>query len=98
MTAHCRIARVRLKSGCIVERFPDAKSDDLQKRIIDHARKIAGNFKQGEMAGFIVMGWDREATYHLGYYNSASCVVGQTLWPSWVADALRRQMIENGEW
>jgi hypothetical protein len=50
------------------------------------------------MVGYVVMGWDKDGFHSVGYLIDPKSVVGRTMLPSFVADALRRRMIEDGDW
>jgi hypothetical protein len=98
VSSHCRIKRVRLKSGGVIVPLHADEKDSAKARMIRHAREIAGSFKDGEMVGHITLGWTKDGAYNLGYFNDGSCLIGKSLLPSWVADILRRDMITTGQW
>jgi len=87
-----------MKGGATVIPMRHAERDDLQRKIVDHASTIAGNFAPGELRGYVIVGFDREAAYSYGYRLDKDCVIGATLLPEWLADVMRRTFVEDGVW
>jgi hypothetical protein len=50
------------------------------------------------MVGHVVMGWTGDGRYNLAYHNPDNCVIGRTLLPSWIGEAVRRSLIVDGHW
>jgi hypothetical protein len=98
VTNGCRIGKIKLKNGAELHRLPVKDRDEAQRRLIDRAAMISGFYKPGEMVGYVVMGWDKDGFHSVGYLIDPKSVVGRTMLPSFVADALRRRMIEDGDW
>lgn len=94
----CRIGRVKLKGGATVIPMRQSDRDGIQRKIVEHAAVIAGNFEPGELKGYVIVGFDREASYSYGYQLEKDCVIGATLLPEWLADVMRRTFIEDGVW
>ncbi|CDN96076.1 hypothetical protein [Agrobacterium tumefaciens] len=94
----CRIGKVKLKAGAEIHRLPAIQRDEAQKRFVERAAMIAGFYKPGEIVGYALMVWDKDGNHSVGYYLDEQSVVGMTMAPSYVADALRRRMLEDGDW
>lgn len=94
----CRIGKVKLKSGGEIHRLPTMERDDAQKFLMDSAAKAASFYKPGEMHGYVVFAWDKEGYSSTAYYINHDGFIGCTVLPAFVADALRRKMIEAGDW
>lgn len=98
MNPHCRVRKIRMKSGGMIERLPTPPRNERQAHIIDAARKVASGFKHGELSGHVVLGWDKDGAYSVGYFVSDDGSIGRALLPSWVADVIRRSLIADGHW
>lgn len=94
----CRIGKIKLKAGGVIHRLPTVERDDFQKRFISAASAISSHYKPDEMCGYVVMAWDADGAYSLGFRIHDDSVVGPTMLPSYVADALRRDLINTGSW
>ncbi len=94
----CRIRSVKWKSGGEVRRLPAVERDEAQKLLVDRAAMIAGFYKPGEMHGYVVFAWDKNGHNSIGYHINHEGFIGRRLLPSFVADALRERMIEEGDW
>lgn len=94
-----RIRNVRLKgaSNVTVLRAPQANPDrDL---MLDHGRALAHWAPPGKVAGWHFIVWDENGRYNQAYrFDPQKSPIGNTLAPSFVADALRRSIIEDGGW
>lgn len=96
--SHCRIGKISLKSGGTIHRLPGVERDDAQKLLIDRAAMISGFYKPGEIHGYVVFAWDKNGFNSLGYYINSEGFIGRRLLPSFISDALREKMIEEGDW
>ncbi|TCL70649.1 hypothetical protein [Rhizobium sp. BK251] len=94
----CRIGKVKLKSGGILHKLPTVERDEPQKQLVDCAATISGFHEPGELAGYVVFGWDRQGLSSIGYFIDRPGLVGVRMLPSFVADGLREKMIETGDW
>lgn len=94
----CRIGNVKLKAGGEVYRLPSLQRDEVQQTFVQRASMISGFYKPGEIVGFALMAWDRLGHHSVGYYVQEGSVVGTTMVPSYVSDAIRRRMLEDGDW
>lgn len=94
----CRIGKVKLKAGGVVHPLPTVPRDTVQQNIVSRAAMIAGFYNPGEMRGYVVFGWDDKGYNSTGFMIDPDGPIGRTILPSVVADALRRKMIECGEW
>lgn len=94
----CRIGKVKLKDGAEIHRLPSVQRDEPQRYLIDRAAMISGFYKPGELHGYVVLAWDKFGNKSVGYFVDKDSVVGLTMLPAFVADALRRRMIEDGDW
>jgi hypothetical protein len=98
ITSGCRIGRVKLKGGAELHRLPTPERDKAQRAIMRAAAMVVGFYKPDEIIGHVVMAWAKDGSYSIGYRVGDDGPVGFGLLPSFVADALRRRMIEEGEW
>ncbi|HET7409685.1 MAG TPA: hypothetical protein VFJ13_05750 [Paracoccaceae bacterium] len=95
MNAHCRIRRVRFKAGGemrVLDRAPaeNGLHDDLRRRV----GILVESFP--DMAGFAVVVWDDKGWFSRGTgWNNRLSPIGQTLLPSFVAEVLRRDTVED---
>lgn len=94
----CRIGKIKLKSGGEIHRLPALQRDEPQRLLVERAAKLAGYYKPGELRGYVVFAWDKDGFNSLGYYIDKEGPVGVTMAPSFVADALRRRLIEEHDW
>lgn len=87
----CKIGKVTFKDSKLSVIHNDNPDAGL---MVEHARMIQEGF-HGELTSFIVLGWNAEGAYDLGYdfYQS---VIPQTLVPSWVHDVLLRRITVKG--
>lgn len=94
----CRIGKIKLKAGGVIHRLPVAERDEFQKNLMSAASIIIGHYAPDEVRGYVVMAWDKGGAYSLGFRVHDDCTIGPTILPSYVADALRRDLINNGSW
>ena len=93
----CRIGRVRMKAGgADVRVLRGGKSEgDFRGKIVEHARRIAGYSAPGsELVSFAIVGVYSDGTYSIGTRRDIGrCRVPMMLWPSFVAECIRRDTI-----
>lgn len=95
----CRISKVRLKAGgAEIQRLPIADRDEAQKCLTSCASMISSHYKPGQMAGYVIFAWDGKGCSSIGYHWNDKSNVRARLIPSFMADALRDRMIEDGDW
>jgi len=94
----CRIGKVKLRNGAEVLRFPRPTRDEAQTYLVDRAAMISGFYEPGEMAGYVVFTWDGKGYTSIGYHWNDKSNVRARLIPSFMSDALRDRMIEEGDW
>lgn len=94
----CRIRSVKMKAGGEVRRLPIVERDEAQKLLATRAAVTASHFKPGEMTGYVIFAWDKDGCTSVGYYYNDKSRVRARLLPSFIADALRDRMIEEGDW
>lgn len=94
----CRIGKVKLKGGGELHRLPTIERDEAQTYLVNRAAMIAGYYKPGEIMGYAVLAWDKFGNKSVGYYVNEKSVVGLTMLPSFTADAIRRRLLEDGDW
>lgn len=94
---HCRVGRIKLKSGgAEVRVLHAAERGELNDKLVEHAGIIAGLFpKDDEMMGFVVVAWGRDGGFSRGTRIHRDSQVGETMIPSFVADVLRRDTMES---
>lgn len=73
------------------------EAGDLRRAMMGQAAAVVRNFGP-EVAGFVVLAWDNEAQFSLGWELTPPSPVTLTLLPSWIADVMRRSLIETGAW
>ena len=93
MSAHCRIGRVRMKDGgADVRVLPGSPTGERAQLLMRHARILAT--QTDAIAGFVVIAWDRDGAYQVGFDASGSDnPIPRTLLPTWVAEVLRREAV-----
>ena len=95
----CRIGKIRMKAGgAEVHRLPLSDKDRVQRLMAEKAAKLASLYKPGEMVGYVVFGWDINGYHSTAYLIEEKSPIGLTLLPAYISDALRRRMIEEGDW
>jgi hypothetical protein len=82
----------------MLHRLPSPTPDEGRDNLIRFAAKTASFYKEGEMVGCVVVAWAKDGYYNTSYYFSKDSPYGHGMLPSFLADALRRRMIEEGEW
>jgi len=92
----CRIGKIKLKGGAILHRLPVLEKDEAHAGIMRAARMVSEYTPI--LHGYVVFGWDQDGMSSLGYRIDKDSYIGRTLLPAFVADALRRRMIEDHEW
>ena len=95
----CRIGKVTMKEGgAVIYLLPPLERTEAEERIVLAASSVA-DYLGEELVGYVVVGWAADGHYSNGYYiNNEKSPVGLGMMPSFVADVLRRRMIEAGEW
>lgn len=94
----CRIGKISLKSGGIIHQLPVSERDDIQKAIVKMAVSTAALYRPGELNGCVVFAWAGDGTTATTFKIVPETSIASVLLPSFMADALRCQMIESGEW
>lgn len=94
----CRIGKVKLKSGGEVHVLPLPQRDALQTKFLKRASKLSNFFNPGEIGGFAMVIWALDGTYTIAYHIQKESIVNIGLAPTYVADVLRREMLEVGDW
>lgn len=94
----CRIGKVRLKGAATILPFRQTERDYLQDCLIRNAAQIANFFAAGEMDGYVILGWDKNGVYTKGCRLPFEGAIGLTMFPSWIADVMRRDLIASGNW
>lgn len=95
----CRIGRIKPKAGgATIRQLNLTQRDEAQKNLVDRAAIISGFYEPGEIHGYVVFAWTKDGYTSIGYMISQEGVVGARLLPSFVADALRSRMIQDGDW
>lgn len=94
----CRIGKISLKYGGIIHQLPVAERDDIQKAIVKMAVDTVALYKPGELNGCVVFAWAKDGSTATTFKIVEDTSVGSAQLPSFMADALRCQMIESGEW
>ncbi len=93
---HCRIGRVRMKSGGAEVRVIDATPPRTKfgAALMMNARTVATNWHH--LAGYVMVGWDRAGGYTMGWrYDPKDGGVPPALLPSWMAEVVRREIVTS---
>lgn len=90
---HCRIGRVKLKAGGDLDLrlIPGGGPQPRADRLVGYAKRTA--VLEPNMAGFVLIAWDSEGHYRLSADAPPTSVIGRTLLPSWIAEAVRRELV-----
>jgi hypothetical protein len=96
--AHARIGRIRMKAGgaevrLIRQETPNRDgSENWKGKLVEASRSIAG-FK-GEIVGYAVIAVYDDGSYSSGFrIDDDRCPVPATLWPAYVEEIIRRDMV-----
>lgn len=93
MSAHCRIGRVRLKAGGAAVRVlhrPEIAENGGE--LMEHARLLACGDRP---INFVVLSWTDDGAYSMGARLRDDSSIPLTLLPSWVAEAVRRELVTS---
>jgi hypothetical protein len=93
----CRIGRVKIKGGADLTILERPEVSDVEDSMLAAARAHVGGLDQ-PTAGYVVVTWSEDCSHMTSYQVSASSPISHTMLPSFVADAIRRLMVENGDW
>ena len=66
--------------------------------MVDHAVQMSEFIQDDEYSGYAMIAWDENGEYQTSYAIGGDSIISAGLLPSFIADALRRRMIEEGEW
>lgn len=93
-----RIGKVRMKNTGfefrVIEGVPDPETD-FGARMLDAARYIA---QDDELVGYVVVGLTENGGYRIGFrWDHDRSPIPRTLFPSYMAEVLRREMIVDVE-
>lgn len=99
--SQARIGRVRMKNGGADVRVLHTprradNGENWNGKLVEHAKTLAAD--PAEIVGYHIV-----AVYQDGAYNSASridpvrCPIPQALWPSYVAEVIRREIIVRND-
>jgi hypothetical protein len=93
----CRIGKIKFKSGGEVHRLHFIERNDEERSLMRAATIMLEHFKDGN-AGHVIVMWDKDMAYSVGYRIGDDAPMNRALLPNFVADAIRRRMIETGDW
>jgi hypothetical protein len=91
MNPHCRIGRVKPKSGNVTMLPGVDTSREIEQALRRHAAQIA-DYWPGHMGGFAIVAWAMDGRWARGTRINNKSFVGQTLLPAYVAEILRRDV------
>lgn len=96
MTAnpHCKIGRIRPKSGGEVRLLPDTRSaegEDLYKDLVGFVKSVKENFSPDEFAGFAIVTWDRDRNQSIYHNYVRGTPIVSTQIPAFVTECFRRR-------
>jgi hypothetical protein len=97
MNPHCRIGRVKLRNGGELRVLPVPARDDMKSLLMASAGRVA-SANDLEMAGYCVIAWDVSGHYTCGWRIDRDGVLQPTMIPTFIADIMRRELIEIGFW
>jgi hypothetical protein len=93
----CRIARVRHKaSGKTIEVISAPKRPEIADLLVRAAAEIAST-DGWDLAGFFVVGVNRDGTYRAGWRLLDDAPYGPTLFTPFIAEIARREVVVNTE-
>ena len=89
-----KIGRIRLKSGgAEIRIFSRPEERRVESELRSHVEELIG--REEPMTGFVVFAtYNAAEDFQLGYMSTVKCPIPETLFPSFVADALRRRLFE----
>lgn len=80
-------------------RLPLPQHDENKSAFARHAREIGEAMQPGELVGWVIVAWRDDGSYIDGFLvGGERSPVNAGMAPSFVADALRRRMIQDGGW
>lgn len=89
-----RIGKVTLKNGTTVHPLHNEQYADWRGKMIQNARDIAGHYRDNEMTGYVVFAWNDNGDYSISFQKSARGAISSVLVPEFIADAVRRNLVE----
>jgi hypothetical protein len=99
-----RIGRIRMKNGGadvrVLDRQPiNLDGDDWRGTIVRAARQIAAlGTDDQQLVGYFIAGVFSDGTTSTGFrYDPVKCVIPRALFPAWVAEIIRRDLITETE-
>jgi len=87
----CRIGRVRMKSGADVTilRTPQRKAEHADTLV----RQAADIADDPTLCAYVIVAVCTDGTYNMGARIPDNCPVPLSLWPSYVAEVIRRELV-----
>lgn len=94
MNPHCKIGRVRMKGRPEIRVVCGSRADNFLHDLLRHnVGTIIGY--EPDMAGYVVVAWNESGGFSRAVRSRADFPVGVTMLPSFVADILRRDTMED---
>lgn len=93
-----RIGKVTYKGAPNVAALPTRRTDDTRTGMLKCVRGFVDD-PEAQYAGWFFVTWAPNGAYKVGYdIDPAKSPIGFTAAPSFIADAVRRELIEGGAW
>lgn len=100
--SHCRIGKVRMKSGGAEIRLmrrglPDPNGENWQGKIVEHARMCAGHSTDAApLVGFVVLALFGDGSHSVGHrYDPDRSPIPRRLLPAYVEEILREEIVTS---
>ena len=93
---HCRIRRVRMKSGADITVLRFQKPSDRAAVMLRQARQIVAS-RGEDLEGFILLAWGKQGGTTIGSDISDHQPIPRALLPSWVTEVIRRDLVTEYE-
>lgn len=90
--SHCRISRVRMKGGADITVLKRPAVTENGAKMIEHARHLAATFGDS-LCGFFILAFDADGSYSNGLRLPNECVIPLTLFPAWIEEIVRRELV-----
>lgn len=91
MNTHCRIGRVKFKTGQEIRVIKRVERNKTAQTLIEHAARIT-ELLGDKLSGYAIVAWDKEGCFSRGTRFDRKSFMGQTLLPEFVAAVLRRDV------
>lgn len=95
----CRISRVRMKSGGadvrVLHSIAAENGENWHSKLVQNARSIADTHNR--IAGYAIIEMFADGTYRFANRLASDAPVPSMLWPSWLEEVARRELVTANE-